>query len=333
MQGGNLIIAIPATVLQEAADQASPGQRADSVIRLNVTTVEAACADRLRSVAERQAGAKLTSAGDMLEFQLTLTTMEGQTFILSRFKEPIKLSFAVDLAGDEELAGLYYLADNGTIEYVPTVLKAGMLEADIHHFSKYAVLEYDKDYVDVKPEHWAFRTVKLLSARHLVDGIDSGRFGPDQTVTRAEFVTMLVRLLGLSGSAVKGTYPFVDVALEQWYSEEVLLAAQAGIVEGAGDSRFAPEAHIQRQEMAAMLMRAHAYATGALQANGTASASRFKDMADAPDWAKQAVDSAAFLGLLSGRSDSLFVPEGEGTRAESAQILLNLYKYLQARAE
>ncbi|MFE5318735.1 phosphodiester glycosidase family protein [Paenibacillus sp. NPDC056579] len=328
VQGMNLVITIPANVLKAIAGMVPAEQQGDSTISLSVTALDASNANELLANAQLLAGAELKAAGDVLEFRLTLTTKQGKTVSLSKFEEPLTISLPLSAGANTELAGIYYIADDQTIEYIPGSMKEGMVTAPINHFSKYSVLEYNKTFEDVKQTHWAWGTIRSLAAKHLVQGMTADQFAPDKTVTRAEFAAMLVRLLGIKG-VVNGTAAFVDIAPDQWYAEPVRLAAQAGIVNGIGESKFAPNAEIKRQEMAAMLMRAYAYANGG-ETKGAAD-SRFEDMTDAPDWAKQAVGAAASLGLVNGRSDSLFQPHGEGTRAESAQIIYNLYKIIEKK--
>ena len=47
-----------------------------------------------------------------------------------------------------------------------------------------------------------------------------------------------------------------------WYDTAVDAAQKAGIVQGVGEGRFAPEASISREEMAVMVMRAYTYLSG-----------------------------------------------------------------------
>ncbi|WP_327196523.1 S-layer homology domain-containing protein [Paenibacillus vortex] len=144
-------------------------------------------------------------------------------------------------------------------------------------------------------------------------------------MTRAEFAAMLVRLLDLQAER---SAPFADVASGKWYAEAVAAASESGIVNGLGQDRFAPEAPIKRQEMAAMLVRAYAYAMKQQQENLGAS-SGFTDIAESPDWVQEAVETAYALGFIQGRTPSRFAPEGLTTRAESAQVIYNLLNKLK----
>lgn len=130
---------------------------------------------------------------------------------------------------------------------------------------------------------------------------------------------MLTRLLDLEG---KSSTVFADVSADQWYAEEVAQAVEAGIVHGVSETYFAPEAHISRQEMAVMVMRAYAYVSG--KKADLKPMIQFDDLSAAATWARESIIAAQVLGFVQGRSDRQFDPGGSATRAESAMILHNL---------
>ncbi|MGO4548286.1 S-layer homology domain-containing protein [Paenibacillus sp. 2TAB23] len=316
----NLAISIPAQLLAQLTQLLPADQVNKSTISLTAKAVTGNEAESLLEQASNQAGAGLQLAGGLLEFSLTMKTESGQSVTLSKFEQPLTISFAVDPSADTSLIGIYYLADDGKLQYVGGKLANGRLTATVNHFNKYAVLEYDKSFLDMPQTHWAAKAVKELAAKQLVQGVSAERFNPGQAVTRAEFAAMLVRALGITG---QGTSQFADVAPQKWYANEVALAERAGIVNGVSGKMFSPNATVTRQEMAAMLVRAYRYAMND-QAAVLASKGRFTDTGSTPDWASTAIESAAELGLMNGRTAELFAPKANGSRAESAQMIVNL---------
>lgn len=244
-------------------------------------------------------------------------------FSLPQFKQPITLVYSGIPQDAEAVTGIYYIGEDGVLEYVGGAMADGTLFAKVNHFSSYAVLRYDKSFSDLPAGHWAGGAVKQLAARQLVQGVSLDRFEPKRAVTRAEFTAMLVRSLGITGPA--GT-AFADVRPEKWYAEAVSAAKRAGIVNGLTAASFGPDKVITRQEMAAMLVRAYAYAAGT---PSTAAAAVFPDTQDAPQWAKTAVGQAVQLELLQGQASGRFEPQQSGTRAESAQMILNLISLME----
>ncbi len=84
-----------------------------------------------------------------------------------------------------------------------------------------------KSFTDIG-NHWAEDDIKRMAAAGVIEGYEDGTFKPDQPVTRAEAVTMILRNEGINPDpdiASKVTNPFSDVTNEAWYIEEVLTAS------------------------------------------------------------------------------------------------------------
>jgi GH35 family endo-1,4-beta-xylanase len=99
--------------------------------------------------------------------------------------------------------------------------------------------------------HWADANIRALHRAGIVNGTGDGNFKPDQKITRAEMAAILARLLNMS--AANGT-KFSDID-GNWAAEYINQLSQAGIVNGVGDSKFAPDAAASRYQSAAMIMR------------------------------------------------------------------------------
>ncbi|MEK4106652.1 S-layer homology domain-containing protein [Paenibacillus odorifer] len=57
--------------------------------------------------------------------------------------------------------------------------------------------------------------------------------------------------------------------------------------------------------------------------------SAFNDIGLAPQWAQEATSEVYRLGLMQGRAEGQFAPCQNGTRAESAQMILNLLSVME----
>lgn len=71
-------------------------------------------------------------------------------------------------------------------------------------------------------------------------------------ITRAEFATLIVKMLKLTGNFQE---IFEDVEQGAWYASFVNLAAQAGLISGMGDGTFAPNANATRAQAVSILKR------------------------------------------------------------------------------
>ncbi|MBY9081477.1 S-layer homology domain-containing protein [Paenibacillus sp. CGMCC 1.18879] len=185
----------------------------------------------------------------------------------------------------------------------------------------FLVAESTRTFTDIT-NHWARRSIEIMAARNIIDGVGSGQFAPNQTITRAEFAALLSRTLGLEAGSLN---TFKDVATNAWYAEDVAKAASAGIIKGDGTS-FRPNDVITRQEMAVMIMRALQRAGVATPVSNPAA---FTDLSDVQPWAKSAVEDVYSLGIIQGRTDGSFGPADSATRAEGAAMLLKLMDRLE----
>ncbi|MGG1513914.1 S-layer homology domain-containing protein [Paenibacillus oryzisoli] len=264
-------------------------------------------------------GVQLGAASEVYNFSLSVVSADGTKIPVTTFKEPLVLTLKVDPNANPDLLGIYYIADDGKLEFIGGKLVDGMMVAKVSHFSKYAVLEYNKTFADVSASFWANGIIKKMAAKHIIDGVDDTHFNPQGNVTRAQFAAMLVRALGLTDGHVAS---FKDVTADAWYADAVAKASAAGLVTGRTSDTFAPDADVTREEMAVMIVRAYEYLHG--KTTAPTSPSAFGDQGEIGDWAQSAVGAAQAWGLISGRSGNLFAPQAKMNRAESAQVIANL---------
>ncbi|CAN7716774.1 S-layer homology domain-containing protein [Paenibacillus sp. LjRoot153] len=265
--------------------------------------------------------ARLATASDVYDFNLNMVTTDGTQIPVTTFKEPLVLSFKVNPNADPNLLGVYYIAADGTIQYVGGTLVNGVMTVKVTHFSQYAVLEFNKTFSDVSTTSWASGVIKKMAAKHIIDGVTETEFNPEGNVTRAQFAAMLARTLGLKAEAVSSTQ-FKDVNPGAWYAEAIAEVNEAGIVFGRSSDTFAPDDAITREEMAVMTVRAYEYVKG--KKVSVTNTNSFSDHAQIQEWAQNAVSAAQAVGLIQGRSANQFAPQELMTRAESAQVISNL---------
>ncbi|TDQ42868.1 Ig-like domain-containing protein [Aureibacillus halotolerans] len=278
-----------------------------------------------RIAIEGETGAQIVQAGS-IEVAVGIQLSSGATSSIGTFPEPLIIEIPVAEGLDAKLTGLYEVGNNESLVYTGGQISEGTLTANIQHPGSYSVLEYTKSFADVNEAHWAHDMLQQMVAKQFVEGVSMDRFQPEDQVTRAEFTTMIVRFLDLKGNE---TTVFTDVSADEWFANDVALAYNAGLVNGVGKDHFMPHEEMTRQEMVAVLMRAYTLSHGtSLQTENT---SQFNDIASSPAWAKEAIEKAEALGLVQGQSENQFNPLDQGTRAESAQLILNMYELLNQR--
>ena len=151
--------------------------------------------------------------------------------------------------------GIVY--EDGVWRAVPTtfITEAGKTYAIIKRNSNsiYSVMESEVSFKDIS-EHWSQDIVEILASKKILQGSE-GSYLPEGILTRAQFITMLVRSLGLKTVNSKAT-TFKDVEAGSWYEAYVYTAVDFGIVQGNSDGTFKPDKEISREEMVVMVMRA-----------------------------------------------------------------------------
>ncbi|HEY2494523.1 MAG TPA: S-layer homology domain-containing protein [Paenibacillus sp.] len=219
-----------------------------------------------------------------------------------------------------EYAGVYYL-NGAKPEYMGGIFSGNTVTFTTNHFSSFAVLEYHKQFTDVNGS-WADEYIGKLTAKHIINGIDENHYGPKLNVTRADFVTLAIRVLGLDTKAVEGKGSFSDVPAHAYYADSVAQATALGLIQGNG-GKFRPKDTISREEAAVILMKMSDYMK---RSGGGSSSPAFADMIHVSVWAKEAVSKVNKLGLMNGKGNHTFDPQGNVTRAEIAKmfyLLLN----------
>jgi hypothetical protein len=163
-------------------------------------------------------------------------------------------------------------------------------------------------------KHWAETSILQLASLGYISGYTNGTFKPDNSMTRAEFTTVLVKCMGLDKSST-ATTSFSDVK-NHWAAGYINTAVNKGVlIPSEYPNGLKPDGVILRSEAAAMLVRALG------QQPGTGSLSSFSDNAEIEKSMYKGYIKTAFdLGLMSGYSGK-FVPFGAMTRGQVCTVM------------
>ena len=167
-----------------------------------------------------------------------------------------------------------------------------------------------------------------LAAKGVINGYNDGTFRGDNTITRAEFVTLIVRAFDLK--TAKGyRSPFTDV--NGWAKEYIDAAASCGIVNGMTATTFAPDEPITREQMMTIIYRVQLYCK--LTLPKLDKVPTFKDQSKTSVWARPAVNALISTGLICGDETNSLRPQGKTTRAECATVLYRLLASIEKQEE
>ena len=109
-------------------------------------------------------------------------------------------------------------------------------------------------YNDVPDTHKYAEAINLLSGLGIITGYGNGDFRPENTVTRAEAATIIVRTLGLGEDAKKGDTVFSDVDKNHWASGYINIAVENGIINGFPEGTFLPEDSVTYEQIVKMVV-------------------------------------------------------------------------------
>lgn len=254
------------------------------------------------------------------------------------FKKPvtITLSFDQDEVDKEKYdVGIYSCGSDERWEILDQVkanLDSGKASGSVNHFSIFAVFRTEKGEIAVVEEqpvqdvltpvksglndianHWAEQFISQLVEMGAVSGYPDGTFKPDNTITRAEFATMLVKAFKIKPE--RGNI-FSDTR-EHWAEDGISAAAAHGIVSGYNEATFGPDDLITREQMAVMISKA-------ANLNG-GEGKIFADNAQIADWAVDAVAATTSKNIISGYPDNTFRPKAHATRAEAVTVIVKAF--------
>ncbi len=99
--------------------------------------------------------------------------------------------------------------------------------------------------------------VKFLSEVGIIYGVGQNKFAPDEYLTREQAATILLRIWVMSGGTVDYTEErFADHNdISDWASGVPYAIKNAGIMNGVGDNRFAPQEGYSTEQAVATLLR------------------------------------------------------------------------------
>lgn len=165
-------------------------------------------------------------------------------------------------------------------------------------------------------EHWAFDELDNFVNADLLRGYQDAEgnvwIKPNNSISRAEFVAILVRVLGLTSDAAGKT--FADVEAGKWYADPIRVASSLGIVNGISDTKFGPNVLITRGEIATMVVRAFE--------SSVTFEGEIKEFSDVPDYfAKPSIEKASQVGIVRGATATEFKPFDNAKRAEAVVML------------
>ncbi|QXM05260.1 S-layer homology domain-containing protein [Crassaminicella indica] len=249
---------------------------------------------------------------------------------INSFNEPIEVSIPYKgKVNKGEVVQVFLLKENGTIEnmggkYDPATR---MVTFKTSHFSKYfakKVKEIKTTFKDLQGYEWAKEAIEAMAQKGIISGREEGIFDPSANITRAEFATLMTKMMGYATENME--VPFTDVAKDAWYYSYVGAAYKNGIIRGRSNTIFDPNGNITREEMAVIV--AKVLDKQGYEKVGLNGLDIFKDKENIASWAKEGVSLCVKENIISGMGNGQFNPKKNANRAQAAMMLYKLYNLI-----
>lgn len=175
-------------------------------------------------------------------------------------------------------------------------------------------------FTDTEPDWFYSDALDYCYENGIINGLTADTFGPNETLNRAQLVTMLYRHAG--SPAVEEGSVFTDVPEGQFYTDPVAWASANGIVNGYEDGTFRPGDPITREQIVTML---HRYVVMLCKDNGERNdLAAFTDLEQLHGYALEPMQWAVANGVINGLSETVLGPQQSANRAQTATILYRI---------
>ena len=272
----------------------------------------------VKAIFERNASSGSGGGGGTTYYTLTFETNGGDSIqaIRAARGKTLDLSAYTPMRDGYDFGGWY--ADKDLTQRITEIRLSGSktVYADWKKREPDAV---KNPFADVNAGDWFYRDVLFSYEKGLMSGMDAAAFAPYANTTRAQIAVIFYRMEG--SPAVEGENSFTDVVRGSgtaWFYDAVTWAQQNGIMGGYGNSSFAPNDPITREQLAAIFYR-YAQYKGYDTTQGGMAIREFDDYESISDYAMGAMAWAVNTGLVKGDSNLLY-PKGTATRAELAAL-------------
>lgn len=169
------------------------------------------------------------------------------------------------------------------------------------------------NFIDVQTSHKNFEAINFLQQEGILKGYNDSSFKPEKSVTRAEFLKIIIEGSSLKTDETKAI-PFKDVNEKDWYYPYVQKAYHEKFISGYEDGTFKPDQTINKVEALKILALVQNW-----KLPPKLSKNPFKDVARL-SWFAKYVTYAKDHSFLEETSE-IFNPSGLMTRANISEII------------
>jgi hypothetical protein len=193
---------------------------------------------------------------------------------------------------------------------------------------------------DVSFSHWAYASIMHAAEKGYVKGFPDGTFRPNESVTAAQFISMLI--LSLTARDESGVINWSKETLDHlpdytksqliygvqfnfsqgspWYKNYVQIAKDFGLINNEIESRY--NEPLTRERTVSMVTGMVNYFEGGIfNSYAILAASKLKDYTKIEGFYRNEVGRSMIRGIMTGFPDGTWKPKKEITRAEAISII------------
>lgn len=203
--------------------------------------------------------------------------------------------------------------------------------------------------------HWAENDTNVLADRGIVNGVSEGIFDAEGSVTRVQFLKMVMETVGIAETEYREG-ECLDATAADWYAPYLQSVLDKGLIPDAmitnyksnviverdeeGNAlsskvvysgSFNGDTPINREEAAYIAMSLYQYTLNpsTMSTVSTTDMTVFTDVTEISKWAFPSVNLAAMSGVITGMDTGSFRPKDTATRAQAAVIINRLIKLME----
>lgn len=174
---------------------------------------------------------------------------------------------------------------------------------------------------DVPASHPYYWSIENIKNEGVIKGYEDGTFKPEQLVSRAEALTIILKSAHItSGNGLFSTR-FTDVPIDSWFSPYVFRATTLNIIQGNPDGTFAPTRTVNKAEFIKMALVAF---KSPLPMETSVKEPLSNDITS-HEWFVPFFSYAKNLGIIYPDLRNRLEPEKMLSRAEAVDIIYKLY--------
>ncbi|HMM06125.1 MAG TPA: S-layer homology domain-containing protein [Clostridiales bacterium] len=275
----------------------------------------------LSIIAEKDGSVSLTIAQDGKQVQ----SIEGTAAITVQIPYTLEKNVKADGVIAELVGkpGVAVPASNTTLARSWYDETSKTVVAKIYDFGQYKPAYVEAKSFGDTAGKWMDDAAKYLRVRNVAQGVGSNHYEPNRDITRAEFTTLIVRMLDIEAKDGNEKLFLDRTDIPSWANQSIKIAASHGIILGDDKGYFLPNHKITRQDM--FLMTSRALETmHMMPATIPDTPITFTDFNTTSAYAKEAIEKLAKLKLVNGDNNNKLNPRSNATRGECAQFLYNV---------